>query len=361
MNAIFQRGYLILADISGYTSYVARSEIENAQALLAELLSRIVDQFKPVLNLSRLEGDAVFAYTSQPISGETLLELIDATYIAFREGQDIYRSNLCDCEACQSLPSLDLKFIVHYGEFAIQKVSGFQELVSSDVNLAHRLLKNRVTEATGWRAYALFSEAALTHMNVQLNNLFVQKEAYDHLGEIKTFTINLAPRYQEYLESKRILVTEQDADLIIGQETSLPPHEVWEWLTDPSRRMVWEELNRIESTEERRGIGTENRCLGENRTFTEIVLDWKPFDYYSTIKTPRISDGSKLPIGTISTFKLDRTKNGGTNLQIYCKVKAPLPKWITQRIAGHLLRFLKADKAYSKLIKTLSSVEKQNG
>jgi hypothetical protein len=354
-----QTGYLILADISGYTSYIARSEIENAQILLAELLKRIVEQFKPILSLSRLEGDAVFAYTTETLNGETLLELIDATYIAFREGQELFRGNLCDCEACQSLPTLDLKFVIHHGEFAYQRVSDFEELVGTDVNIAHRLLKNHVANVAGWRAYALFSEAALEKMSVQLKNLFVHTETYDHLGEIKTFTINLAPRHQKFLEAKRFLVTEQDADLTMGQETRLPPHEVWEWLTDPSRRIMWENINEVQASDEERGIGRENRCLGEKRAFIETVLDWKPFDYYSIAKTPQMRGGKRLPFGTIHTFKLNRTENGGTQLNIYCKVKAPLPQWITQRIAKHLLWFFKTDKIYGRLRKTLQAHESQ--
>ncbi len=135
--------------ISGYTSYVAKAEIQNAQALLAELLTRIVEQFKPVVEISRLEGDAVFAYSgsSMPLKGETLMELIESTYIAFREGQEVYRRTLCDCEACQSLPMLELKFIIHHGEYAIQKVGDYRELIGSDVNLAIEHEKRAIRRA----------------------------------------------------------------------------------------------------------------------------------------------------------------------------------------------------------------------
>ena len=171
MKSDSQIGYLIIADISGYTSYVAKTEIQNAQALLAGLLTRIVEQFKPVVEISRLEGDAVFAYSgsSMSLQGETLMELIESTYVAFREGQEVYRRTLCDCEACQSLPTLELKFIIHHGEYAIQKVRDYRELIGSDVNLAHRLLKNHATEATGLQAYALITESALTQMNLLLD------------------------------------------------------------------------------------------------------------------------------------------------------------------------------------------------
>jgi len=110
METKTQHGYLVLADISGFTSYLAGVELEHAHGVLSDLLELIVAPFNPLLTLSKLEGDAVFAYAleSQMLRGETLLELLEATY---------------------------------------------------DVNLAHRLLKNHVSEATGWRAYALYSAA----------------------------------------------------------------------------------------------------------------------------------------------------------------------------------------------------------
>jgi hypothetical protein len=111
VNSEPQVGYLIIADISGYTAYVAKTEIHDAQALLAELLTRIVEQFKSVVEISKVEGDAVFANSSASLllSGETLMKLVRATYIAFREGQEFYRRTLCDCEACQALPTLERK------------------------------------------------------------------------------------------------------------------------------------------------------------------------------------------------------------------------------------------------------------
>ena len=44
-----------------------------------------------------------------------------------------------------------------------------------DVNLIHRLLKNHVAEATGWRAYAMFTDEVLKHIVVM--NMTCQLEA----------------------------------------------------------------------------------------------------------------------------------------------------------------------------------------
>src|SRR5687768_18378577 len=82
-----QTGYLVLADISGYTSFVAQTEIEHADMALSFLLETIIEKLSRLLTISKLEGDAVFAYVeeSKLEEAQSLLELIDNTYLAFRE------------------------------------------------------------------------------------------------------------------------------------------------------------------------------------------------------------------------------------------------------------------------------------
>ncbi len=58
---ITQHGYLVIADISGYTSFIARTELEHSQEILSELLELLVSRFQPTMTISKLEGDAVFA------------------------------------------------------------------------------------------------------------------------------------------------------------------------------------------------------------------------------------------------------------------------------------------------------------
>ena len=164
METTTHHGYLLIADISGYTSFLAGTELEHAQDIVAALLETIVTKFRSRLTISKIEGDAVFAYVlnADLPRGETLMELIECTYLAFHDHADTaYRNTTCRCKACSAIPTLDLKFVAHYGEFMIQHVAGIPELVGSDVNLVHRLLKNRVFGTTGWKAYTLFTHQAL--------------------------------------------------------------------------------------------------------------------------------------------------------------------------------------------------------
>jgi hypothetical protein len=195
-----QTGYLVLADISGYTSFVAKTEIEHADFALSVLLEAIVEKLSSLLTISKLEGDAVFAYVeeSKLPSGKSLLELVDNTYLAFRDrAEDLYSKATCPCRACRAVPTLDLKFMVHHGDFIIQQVAGIRDLLGTDVNLIHRLAKNHVAESTGWKGYALFTNQGLESMQTDKASFVQQAESYEHLGDVETYVMDLHVRYEE--------------------------------------------------------------------------------------------------------------------------------------------------------------------
>ena len=157
----------VLADISGYTSFVAKTELEHSHEILTELLELLVENIKPLMTISKLEGDAVFAYAGRNVfaRGDTLLEFVESIYVAFRDRQlSMRRKTTCTCNACVNIPTLDLKFIVHCGDYIVQNIANTRELVGSDVNLIHRLSKNHVSEATGWRAYMMLTEQCLNDL-----------------------------------------------------------------------------------------------------------------------------------------------------------------------------------------------------
>lgn len=200
MDRKTQTGYLVLADISGFTSFVAQTEIDHADMALAFLLETIVEKLSGLLTISQLEGDAVFAYIeeSKLEESKSLLELIDQTYLAFREkALALYAGATCPCRACKALPTLDLKFMVHHGEFLLQRVAGVTHLLGTDVNLIHRLAKNGVTESTGWKGYALFTDQVLERMGHGKDDFFKQSESYEHLGNVEVYCMDMHPRYEE--------------------------------------------------------------------------------------------------------------------------------------------------------------------
>ena len=324
MSTVTQHGYLVLADISGYTSYLAGVELDHAHEILTDLLEVIVGKFRSILTIGKLEGDAVFAYVpeSKVPRGETLLELVESTYIAFRDRiTSSKRHTTCQCRACQGMNSLDLKFIIHHGDYIVQNVMGIQELVGSDVNLAHRLMKNHVSKATGWHAYILLTEKSLDHLGVHPAQLHERTESYEHLGETKTYSYDLQSIYQAHVESLRIFVEPEEALVALERELPAPPVIVWDWLNDPSKRAQYTaqsglEFRTIFLANGRRGVGAKTHCMhGQNAAMKEVVLDWKPFDYFTAEQ-----DGRPMFGNMVLTFRLEPVQEGSaTHLTIYIK------------------------------------------
>ncbi len=153
----------LIADISGYTGYLADVELDHAQDILADLVGTVVTALRPNFRLVKLEGDAAFmSMTAEKVDGSMLLDTIERCYFGFRRRRrDVRQATSCDCNACVRIPDLDLKFVVHHGSAIQQKVAGLQELLGSDVIVAHRLLKNDVVETFGINAYALISQRCI--------------------------------------------------------------------------------------------------------------------------------------------------------------------------------------------------------
>lgn len=347
-----QQGYLVIADISGFTSYMAATELEHAQAVLGELLELIVGHLQPLFTLVKLEGDAVFSYASSSslTRGEAVIELIESTYVAFRDRVDgIQRRTTCECRACRAIPTLDLKFLVHAGDYFIQHVAGIDDLVGSDVNLVHRLTKNGITESTGWRGYALFTEAALALTGLATEGLHQQSESYEHLGEVKTYTMDLRPRYSELVSARQVIISPEAADSVIVITTAAPRAVVWDWLNDPQKRAQWEglDIRPVLRPGGRTAVGARNHCVhGKDAVSVETILDWRPYDYFTAEK-------AWPPVILTVTSRLETTPDGGTRLTTTCKLTG-LPRPIQGTACRLMIRFYGIDKRYDKLAQMLA-------
>src|SRR3954464_3601691 len=151
-----QQACFLIADISGYTGYLADVELVHAQDILADLIGAVVSALRPNFRLAKLEGDAAFTYAPlEHIDGSMLLDTIERCYFGFRRRRrDVRQATSCECNACVRIPDLDLKFVAHHGSVIQQLVAGRKELVGADVIVVHRLLKNDVQERLGLGAYA---------------------------------------------------------------------------------------------------------------------------------------------------------------------------------------------------------------
>jgi uncharacterized protein YndB with AHSA1/START domain len=334
-----QHGYMLLADISGYTSFLTQTELDHSHEILTDLLETVLGRFKSLLTVHKIEGDAIFAYSpeSRGVRGERLLELIENTYTDFRERMKrVRRHTTCTCRACQSIPLLDLKFMAHHGDFVVQNISGIRELVGADVNLVHRLLKNHVTENTGWSAYALFTQAALDCMQVTPEGLTKSAESYEHLGNTTVYSMDLHARYQALLEKRHSVLTPSEAHRVLTYEYAAPLPTVWEWFDDPRKRAQWmqSQILPVVGRQGRLAPGARNHCVhGKDDVVVEDVLDIKPFEYYTVDHQPRGN-----PVMLRMTFHFEPSASGGTRLQLTLRCHARfLPNWAGRRITNYIV------------------------
>ena len=197
---------MVLADISGYTAFLAsvgeahRIQLEGGETppaypLMTTLLDAIVGSLTPPFVLSKLEGDAVFAYADDDtwaVEGADLIACMRGCYASFREHlQRTENALTCTCDACVSGARLDLKFILHHGSYIAQTIAGSTELLGPDVTTAHRMLKNDVVARTGWSAYALISAAAAGYHGVPTDEAVALDLEYEHSAPMRAFALPL--------------------------------------------------------------------------------------------------------------------------------------------------------------------------
>jgi hypothetical protein len=323
-----QQGYFLIADITGYTQYLSESELDHAQSILSSLLNLLIQHTKPPLIISRLAGDAVISYglSDNFLEGQTFAESIEDTYVSFRRMVELMvRNTTCPCNACRNIASLDLKFFVHYGTFAVQKLDAHDELVGSDVNLLHRLLKNHVTEATGWKAYTLYTDAAIKQLGLEnLVGLVRHEESYEHLGSIAVWIEDMHPIWEQKKHAAQVTITPADELLRATIDISLRPELVWDYLLQPEHYNVMVNATRME-IEKRPGDKITNgsvfQCYHGNGVVSLTVVEWQPFErMISQFPVP-------VPIkGTtgLTELRLEPIETGTRLSEIMSKTRGPL-------------------------------------
>ena len=318
----------LIADISGYTGYLADVELDHAQDILADLIGAVVSALRPNFRLAKLEGDAAFTFmTAETLDGSMLLDTIERCYFGFRRRRrDVRQATSCPCNACVRIPDLDLKFVVHHGSAILQKVAGRQELLGSDVIVVHRLLKNDVVESTGVNAYALITQACLDAAGLDPVGLGLRPhtETYDRIGDVPAFVLDLEARWQEEEARGRVFVPPTEATLDLAIPTDVPPQVAWEYLTRPGQRMSWQpwvtEVNVKAAAGGRRGPGSENHCRHGQDAVVEEILDWRPYDY---VTDRTVLDTPTGPIKVLHTIEFEPTPTGTT---IHLRFAAPKTK-----------------------------------
>lgn len=188
---------IFIPDISGFTKFVTKCEINHTNHIISNLINIILDSNPLELKLSEIEGDAVLFYSKgTPPKKEEIIRQSKRMFINFHTNlKSMERNFFCKCGTCTTASNLTLKFIAHYGVCKDVPIHNSTKLIGSDVILAHRLLKNNVPE----REYILFSEK---YLKSQQSKLIIEDdwvdiksniENFENFGEIRTKYIPLSP------------------------------------------------------------------------------------------------------------------------------------------------------------------------
>ena len=270
---------LLLADLSGYTAYLAASEPERAPALAADLVETVVRQLRPTFRLEKLEGDAAFMVApTDRLTGPALLDAIDATTAAFRTRlRSLSQSTTCDCEACRRIPELGLKFVVHAGDVVTQRVAGRTELAGVAAIVAHRLLKAETPSKLGLERYALLTDACVHRLGMDPAALDLRAgtETFDYLGEVSVWLRDLSPAFAD--EGSTWMPPRRRPILETELRVPLAPMTLWEELT---------------SAENRAHIAF---CAADRLAQVEEIVEWRPFASFArVVKLPDLPGDRRL-------------------------------------------------------------------
>ncbi len=308
-----------IADISGYTRFVSGVELDHAQDIVADIMNTLVKALRPPFRLAKFEGDAAFVYAPDgKLDGALLQDSIEQAYFAFRRRlRNIKQANSCTCQACSRMQSLDVKFVVHQGEFIRQKMAGREELAGRDVILVHRLLKNDVVETFGTHAYALYSDACLRALGIDpvAQGLREDIEAIEHIGETKCWVSDLHRAWDRDVAAQRSVVERADAIEVIAADFPAPPAAVWDLVTTPGHRPRWQDdKDRVieNAVNGRRGAGTQNHCMHGKQAIIEDIIDWRPFEHLTLTTLLPAPGAPKIPM----CYLFEARADGGTHVEL---------------------------------------------
>lgn len=203
-DASVGEGYLLLADISGYTGFLSSVErahsvdfsggIPAGYTVLGQLLDSVVEGVEPEFGVAKLEGDAVFATAPAETldgHGDSVVSHLRDVHRAFRaRRREAAKAQDHVCTACPVVGSLDLKMVLHRGRVVRQTVGSRTEILGPAVNVAHRLLKNTIQARIGARPYLFVTDSAATGLGLTQAGV-EHEEEYVDVGSIRGRIVDL--------------------------------------------------------------------------------------------------------------------------------------------------------------------------
>ncbi len=250
---MLENATIVIPDISGYTEFLTKTELEHSSNIINELLELLVDSNNIELTLAEVEGDALLFYRKgNPIELEALIRQAIVMFENFhKQLKLIERNSICLCGACQTVSHLGLKFIIHYGTIKELRVSRFTKASGVDMVVAHRLLKNRIISSE----YILITQGYLNKLS---DYQFPAGLTWEHSNEEYAALGKIEYKYAllEGIKNKIPAVSKisepvielGDNTLEVEIEASL--QDVYQEVSDIDRRSNWFTGSKVIGTED---------------------------------------------------------------------------------------------------------------
>lgn len=236
---------IYIPDISGFTNFVNKTEINHSRHIISELLEIIIDSDKFGMTVSEIEGDAVLFFKEDIPSISDLIEQCQQTFINFHNHLRRYDTErICRCGTCETATQLSLKFIIHKGHVEKINIKNHQKLYGSDVILAHMLLKNSILE----NEYILITDQdELDRSSIEIDKkewITVKRgsDTYKNFGKYNYSYIPIKNLLKKLVEPSQISFPGLGPDKIIIEITiNAPVDLIYENFTNLEKRMEWNE------------------------------------------------------------------------------------------------------------------------
>lgn len=325
---MIEKATILIPDISGFTEFSSRTEIDHSSHIINELLWIIIDSNKTGFQVAEIEGDAVLFYKKGdfvPID-QLMMQCFSIFSHFHTRLKVIERDRVCQCGACQSATNLTLKFVIHYGDIKEIRIAHFTKPTGLDMIIAHRLLKNDIPS----KEYILLSDQCakvVAEGKLPLDYKWEQRTLhYSSLGDVSYHFISL----EEYLKTipdppkrEKFVVDKGPDRLSILIRDSM--YEVYQKLIGLDDRLKWMRgTEYIEREDVSERVGMRYNCQFPDYTFKMEVLHGD----YGEEKSWFVEDLriDEFDIHAEITYELERRKEKEVELQMFIKYMGRQPE-----------------------------------
>lgn len=193
-NEDIKGAFFCVPDITGFTKFIATSDLSFSSNFIPGLLRRLVNANIIKMNVGEIEGDAIFFYRTGRLPSVSMVakqcQLLFQTFHNYlktteKEDPENYNKHLADGQ-------MGLKIIIHYGEIMEANIKGRTKLIGQNVIIAHKLLKNGIQEGE----YILLTKDYTDKVAGKdisqwfpWGQLKESSEVYEYIGEVKYYYI----------------------------------------------------------------------------------------------------------------------------------------------------------------------------